>query len=782
MKLRTRRVAGAALSAALAACLAGAVHPLLAQSGLLLVALGELDGPATARDLADTLVDTAETGVVPFNVSYTGDPRAIGTFSGGAGILDRPEVDETPVRQGIVLSSGRVVDAAGPNDSIFTTTSFCIPPGGEPDCVPNGDSDLDLIVAPRSTFDAAVLQFDFVPPLNSNVVRFRYVFASEEYNEFANSPFNNVFAFYVNGVNYALLPDGITPVSINNVNGGNPPGVSAHNDERFRDNEGTITGSSVTGAPINIEADGLTVILEFRAPVIPNTMNHMKLAIADTQDHIYDSWAFLEHATFTEMPEECGDLVDNNFDGFVDEGCGQTSDPQTIAAPNEDHTFTFTNLGRTETLTLILTERTTLRPHRLQVIATLFDPRDLQLPLTNPNVFPFGTTCLPTNTTDGSERPCVLFSVIDADTGQPPIAGVDYTQQDGAIRWIVDTPVTKPVSGNVGMGHFRSDAVQTPVDFVDENILLVFDEGVGESDNYSGVTLTVSPATAPPTLTLPDPIVAEATGPSGANVDYEAIAYGTVAANGPLEEPAYKEIPISCEANLMPVVPGSLFPIGNTSVSCSATGSNGKTTTGSFLVTVEDTTPPALILPVDIAMLATTATGATVPYIAAASDLVDGSLAVACTPASGSLFPFGTTAVACGATDAAGNSSSGSFNVSVGLLIAGPHAPYAPPPARFNGGRTLPLKWQYAGGDGVIDTPLANPVVTYAGPFACGAAAAGSPTPAIAPGASGPEYDAATGTWHVNWKIPGLPSGCYAITIANQQANVTHTVTIRIGR
>jgi hypothetical protein len=78
-----------------------------------------------------------------------------------------------------------------------------------------------------------------------------------------------------------------------------------------------------------------------------------------------------------------------------------------------------------------------------------------------------------------------------------------------------------------------------------------------------------------------------------------------------------------------------------------------------------DTTPPALQLPADITAEATGAAGAVVTFTATASDTNPLHPTVACTPASGSTFPLGATTVRCSATDAAGNTASGSFNVTV---------------------------------------------------------------------------------------------------------------------
>jgi hypothetical protein len=162
-------------------------------------------------------------------------------------------------------------------------------------------------------------------------------------------------------------------------------------------------------------------------------------------------------------------------------------------------------------------------------------------------------------------------------------------------------------------------------------------------------TVTIQDTT-PPALTLPGNITAEATGPSGAIVSYSASANDIV--DGPV---ALTCIPPS----------GSTFPLGTTTVNCSATDSHGNSVTGNFNVTVQDTTPPVLALPGNITVQATGPAGAVVNFAATASDIVDGPVPVTCTPSSGSTFPIGATTVNCSATDAHGNSASGSFIVVV---------------------------------------------------------------------------------------------------------------------
>jgi hypothetical protein len=150
---------------------------------------------------------------------------------------------------------------------------------------------------------------------------------------------------------------------------------------------------------------------------------------------------------------------------------------------------------------------------------------------------------------------------------------------------------------------------------------------------------------AAPEITVPADITAEATSSAGATVTFVVTATN--------------------EATIVCTPPsGSTFALGETTVTCTATNAGGSDT-GTFKVTVVDTTPPVLDLPADITAEATSASGAEVTYTATASDLVDSDVPVQCTPASGSTFALGTTTVSCSATDDSGNSATGSFNVTV---------------------------------------------------------------------------------------------------------------------
>jgi hypothetical protein len=108
---------------------------------------------------------------------------------------------------------------------------------------------------------------------------------------------------------------------------------------------------------------------------------------------------------------------------------------------------------------------------------------------------------------------------------------------------------------------------------------------------------------------------------------------------------------------------GSLFAVGATAVSCTASDASNNTSSNVFTVTVTDATPPIVMVP----GTTTAGPGGIATFTTTAHDLVDGDLPVTCTPPSGGAFPPGTTTVACTATDAAGNVGTASFIVEAPL-------------------------------------------------------------------------------------------------------------------
>jgi hypothetical protein len=247
-----------------------------------------LEQGLTPEDLVATLVGQ---GVTVDNIEYFGALGAAGKISGGNGIIG--------FANGIVLSTGcisNVIAVGNVNNANDTTCDNAQP----------GDADLDDLIPGYQTFDRAVLEFDFECD-NQQVISFEYVFSSEEYNEYANTSFNDVFGFFVNGVNVAVLPDNVTPVSINNVNCGNPVGdFTPHNCEFFINNScqgppGFPDLGFPCSPPRMTEMDGMTVVLNVFVAIEPGT-NHIKLAIADAGDPVLDSNVFIRTQSFTCTP------------------------------------------------------------------------------------------------------------------------------------------------------------------------------------------------------------------------------------------------------------------------------------------------------------------------------------------------------------------------------------------------------------------------------------------------------------------------------------------------
>jgi uncharacterized repeat protein (TIGR01451 family) len=120
-----------------------------------------------------------------------------------------------------------------------------------------------------------------------------------------------------------------------------------------------------------------------------------------------------------------------------------------------------------------------------------------------------------------------------------------------------------------------------------------------------------------------------------------------------------------CGAVVCAPASGSVFPVGTTTVTCST----GAGPSCSFTVTVVDDTAPAIACPANRAVTTASASGAAVVYPSPTATDNCSTPAVACVPASGSVFPLGTTTVTCTATDSAGNGSSCGFTVTVTLEL-----------------------------------------------------------------------------------------------------------------
>src|SRR5207249_9719397 len=179
-------------------------------------------------------------------------------------------------------------------------------------------------------------------------------------------------------------------------------------------------------------------------------------------------------------------------------------------------------------------------------------------------------------------------------------------------------------------------------------------------NHAAGTTFTVTLRdTTAPVIAAHGDVTAEATSAAGAIVSYTS--------------PATSDAVDGAKTATCLPASGGQFALGSTTVTCNATDAvgNGAIPT-TFKVIVQDTTAPIISnVPANITATATSTAGATVSYtLPTASDIVDGSVSVSCSRASGSTFALATTIVTCTATDAHGNKATASFSVTVAYSLS----------------------------------------------------------------------------------------------------------------
>ncbi|HEX4887138.1 MAG TPA: choice-of-anchor L domain-containing protein [Luteibaculaceae bacterium] len=235
-------------------------------------------------------------GVKAFNLRFYGNDKQIGYFSNASGILG--------LQEGIVLSTGNVDQIVPPQADIAGVSTEFFPNGSQGE----GDPDLSRVAqeVPKliganfeveGTFDAAILEFDFIP--SSDSVYFRYVFGSEEYLRYVDTKFNDVFGFFISGpgingtysspaafpdsaINIAFIPATSIPITVSSVN-------DRRNSSFYIDNPNNN----------GIVFNGYTRVFTAFAKVIPCQTYHIKIAIADGTKRDLDSGVMIEARSFT---------------------------------------------------------------------------------------------------------------------------------------------------------------------------------------------------------------------------------------------------------------------------------------------------------------------------------------------------------------------------------------------------------------------------------------------------------------------------------------------------
>lgn len=270
----------------------------------------------------DSVVDNVLVGqgVRIGNVKLTGLRTSLGYFASDTSIIG--------IKRGLLLSTGNVDSVARANISPGTS-------GIAADMQQKFRPDKDLARECRCrVYDQVILEFDFVP--SHNTASFRYCFASEEYNEYVGSAFNDAFVFMLTGPkvkrkNMALLPGSTARVAVNSVNLRRRPELYVNNDyflnygllkniaqrprifflRRWWNNLFNKKNNSPLGFYTlpgekkklnqalvnNVEYDGFTRVLTASAYVQPWQLYHLKMVLGDVGDAIFDSGVFLEQGS-----------------------------------------------------------------------------------------------------------------------------------------------------------------------------------------------------------------------------------------------------------------------------------------------------------------------------------------------------------------------------------------------------------------------------------------------------------------------------------------------------
>ncbi len=231
-----------------------------------------------------------------------------------------------------------------------------------------------------------------------------------------------------------------------------------------------------------------------------------------------------------------------------------------------------------------------------------------------------------------------------------------YTSEDDGDTWILLDSFTANESKDDGIWHLEEYSL---VNSSSSDFKVKFDarsSSNSEDTELDDVLIYDAAAavdTTAPVLTVPDDRIFEATG-----------------TETPLNNTQIGVATATDDTDPAPVVSNNstgLFVLGDTAILWTATDDAGNTANATQTITIRDTTPPAVSVQDDIAMYFEPGAAYVVNFdVPAATDTVDGDVAVACDYPQNFAFALGTTTVTCTATDGAGNTATTSFDVTVG--------------------------------------------------------------------------------------------------------------------
>ena len=408
----------------------------------------------TNEDIVNSVATPASTVTV---TSIDCPNGAYGTFNFAT------DNNDLGLNKGLLLTSGDANLAIGPNDIPSATLDF----NG------TGDADLDYLSEQLGngtpSTDVCIVELDVF--VATDELSFEYVFGSEEYPEFVNDDFNDIFAFLVSGPgiagdpgltnsakNIAVLTDG-TPVQINSVN-------HLLNWQYYRNNYESQT----------IQYDGLTSdllgvkkSLTARTPVIPCNTYHLKLAIADRQDGSYDSGVFVSEIKGA-TPNLAVQFA-SGIDYFI-EDCSGNQDQLIISlseALEENSSFTV-SIGGTATLgvdynltipnVITFPAGSTTLAFPIAPISDALAEGTETITITLSNDFGCGTVVYKTLTIDLRDN--VLVQVTGGDTLFVCAGNTLQLQAEGAVNYFWAPP-----------GEVSNPFIANPTTTPDQDIMLV---------------------------------------------------------------------------------------------------------------------------------------------------------------------------------------------------------------------------------------------------------------------------------------------------------------------
>ncbi len=217
------------------------------------------DSSASALQMAQTIFGD---GVSVVGANYIGDNDASAIYSGG----DTISPGVVPGDTGVILSTGEAdaFTSVGSQSNFFTNRTTA-------NSGPNNDPQFNAL-AGRSTFDASILEIDFIPDEDVDFITMEFVFSSDEYPEFVGSIYNDVFGVWIDG-EVVPLSAGNGEITINNLNeSGGPNLFNINTQDQF-----------------NTEMDGFTISLSVIIPVTAEEVNSLRIGIADVGDSSFDS-------------------------------------------------------------------------------------------------------------------------------------------------------------------------------------------------------------------------------------------------------------------------------------------------------------------------------------------------------------------------------------------------------------------------------------------------------------------------------------------------------------